>query len=256
MSEQDLMLLKEMLLNRRREIFDRLRQFESNWKTLQEREIEEEEEAQKADLTSLYDHLDGFETAQIEAIDLALFKMAVGKFGVCESCKKAMSLKRLKALPEARLCRRCAGKFEEKQRRLPPSREVIAARVELPPEYRNLDDEELGEAILEEIRYDGRIDRHELNIICRKGVVFLEGVLPSENEHQILLRILTERMGFTAIIDHLGIDRVIWERLKRAPGRADFPVSVDAEEITEDVFKSQEEGKSYMFPDRPPSEKE
>lgn len=256
MSEQDLMLLKEMLLNRRREIFDRLRQFESDWKTLQEREIEQEEEAQKSDFTSLYDHLDKFETEQIEAIDLALFKMAVGKFGVCESCKKPMSLKRLEALPEARLCRRCADKFEEKQQRLPSTREVIAARVELPPEYKDLDDEELRDAILEEIRYDGRIDRHELSIICRKGVIFLEGFVPTEDQHQILLRILTERMGFTAVIDYLGINKVIWERLKRAPGRAEFPVSADAEEITEDVFESQEEGKSYMFPDRPPSEKE
>ena len=58
MAEKDLTRLRGKLLESRREIFDRLRQLESDWKELEEREIELEEEAQKVDLTSLFDRLD------------------------------------------------------------------------------------------------------------------------------------------------------------------------------------------------------
>ena len=55
-SERDMRGLREMLLRRRRGIFQR---FESDWQALGERDIELEEEGQKADLTSLYDHWRG-----------------------------------------------------------------------------------------------------------------------------------------------------------------------------------------------------
>ncbi|MCK4389879.1 MAG: TraR/DksA C4-type zinc finger protein [Desulfobacterales bacterium] len=253
MSKQEMMRLREMLLKRRKEIFERLRQFESDWQPLTERDIELEEEAQKADLTRLFDELDEREQHELEEIDLALCRMAVGSYAICENCKNQISLKRLQFLPAARLCRKCARKYEEKQEKLPPAREVIT-RGQVPSEYRNLSNEELATLILERFRNDGRVDLEELQISCRKGVVYLEGVVPSESEHQILLQILTDVMGFTSIVDHLKINKLTWEQEERAPGRADFPLSVDVDEITEDVFESQEEGKPYMFPDRPPPE--
>ena len=54
-----------------------------------------------------------------------------------------------------------------------PQPEMITVRAELPVEYKDLDDEELKDAISEENRNDGRIDRHELYIIYKKGVIFL-----------------------------------------------------------------------------------
>jgi len=108
MDEQDLQRLKSLLLRQRREIYDRLQGLESDWDALSERDIEWEEEAQKADLTALFSQLDVMEKREIEEIDRALTKMAADTYGVCEKCRKPISLKRLEVLPATRFCRRCA----------------------------------------------------------------------------------------------------------------------------------------------------
>ncbi len=41
-------------------------------------------------------------------IDLALEKINQGKYGVCERCGKPINKRRLKFLPQARLCIRCS----------------------------------------------------------------------------------------------------------------------------------------------------
>lgn len=252
-SERDMRGLREMLLRRRRGIFQWLQRFESDWQALGERDIELEEEGQKADLTSFYDQLDERRIEEIEEIDLALCRLAVGSYGICESCQELISLKRLEALPATPLCRKCSCKYEEKRKKLPPAREVITC-AELPSEYQNLSDEELGMLILEHLRNNGRVDLEELAISCQNGVVYLEGVVPSEDEHSILLQTLTDVMCLTSIVDHLGIDELMWERQDRAPGRASFPLSTDTDEISNDVFESQEKETPYMFPDQPPPE--
>jgi RNA polymerase-binding transcription factor DksA len=108
MGEQDLFRLKEMLLRRRQEIFQRLQELDAEWQTLGEHDIEREEEAQKADLTALFDQLDRREKEEIEEIDLALTKMAAATYGICEKCRRPIVLKRLEALPATRFCRGCA----------------------------------------------------------------------------------------------------------------------------------------------------
>jgi len=54
MNAEDLIRLKTLLLKRRREIFDRLQRFESDWDALIERNFEMEEEARKADLSAIF----------------------------------------------------------------------------------------------------------------------------------------------------------------------------------------------------------
>ncbi len=44
---------------------------------------------------------------KLRDINLALEKIKKGKYGVCESCGKKISQKRLKISPEARLCLKC-----------------------------------------------------------------------------------------------------------------------------------------------------
>ena len=253
--KEDLVRLRVMLLKQHQDILKWVRRFESDWQALKERDIELEEEAQKADITSPYDQLDERRQEELEEIDLALCRMAVGGYGICEGCHKAISLKRLEALPTARLCRKCIRKYEEKQKELPRAMEVISS-AEVPSEYRNLSNQELRMAILEHLRNDGRIDLEEIDIFCRKGVVYLEGVVPSQSEHHILLQILTDAMGFPSVIDHLQINELLWEREDRASGRAPFAPRADEEEISNDLFESQEKETPYMFPDRPPSEEE
>ncbi len=43
----------------------------------------------------------------LQAIDDALLRISVGKFGVCEACKYPISKVRLEAVPWTRLCRDC-----------------------------------------------------------------------------------------------------------------------------------------------------
>jgi RNA polymerase-binding transcription factor DksA len=108
MDEHERQHLKSLLLRRRREIYDHLQGLESDWEALSERDIEWEEEAQKADLTALFNQLDEREKREIEEIDLALTKMAATTFGLCEKCRKPIDLKRLEVLPATRFCKRCA----------------------------------------------------------------------------------------------------------------------------------------------------
>jgi RNA polymerase-binding transcription factor DksA len=68
MGEKDLQHLKGLLLRQRREILDRLHGLESDWQALSERDIEREEEAQKADLASLFDQLDERERQEINYV--------------------------------------------------------------------------------------------------------------------------------------------------------------------------------------------
>jgi len=44
---------------------------------------------------------------RLKNINLALEKIKKGKYGICEKCKKPISIKRLKAIPEAKFCKKC-----------------------------------------------------------------------------------------------------------------------------------------------------
>ena len=106
---------------------------------------------------------------------------------------------------------------------MPPAREVIAC-AELPGEYQNLSDEELGLLILEHLGNDGRVDLEELEISYRKRVVYLEGVVPSEHEHSMLLQILADVMGLTSMVDHIGINESVEMISRLVPGRLAKPL--------------------------------
>jgi hypothetical protein len=89
-----------------------------------------------------------------------------------------------------------------------------------PENYRwiwTYDDQELAAHLEELIRDDGRIDMDELHISAQKEVIYLEGALPSEPQHQMLLNFLTDIAGIQEIIDHLEIQRLAWERARTAP---------------------------------------
>ena len=47
-------------------------------------------------------------------VDDALRQVKEGKFGLCQQCKKAIRLKRLEAVPYARLCIKCKEEMEKK----------------------------------------------------------------------------------------------------------------------------------------------
>lgn len=108
MTTLDLNQIKDVLLKQRQEIVARLHSLEEGWNDLGEREIEREEEAQKADLTSLYDKLDAREIEEIKEIDSALFKIDTSGYGICQQCQKPISVARLEVLPATPWCKSCA----------------------------------------------------------------------------------------------------------------------------------------------------
>lgn len=116
--------------------------------------------------------------------------------------------------------------------------------------------EEVVAAIDEEIRRDGRIDTQELDIMVFQGIVYLKGSLPSEEEREILLQILTDVMGFQEIADLLDVKHVLWERPDRSPDGPQPAGPVNQEDLTEDVIESVKEGVPYLPPDQPIPEEE
>ena len=56
------------------------------------------------------------EQQSLNMIDDALRKITEGTYGVCESCEKTIAVKRLNAVPSARLCIKCQETEEKKKR--------------------------------------------------------------------------------------------------------------------------------------------
>jgi DnaK suppressor protein len=138
--------LKELLLNRKREILEQIAHLEMGRNAQKERVIELGDAAQKEELIRLLDHLVERGSEKVREIDLAFERMASGKYGICEICEKRIEPKRLKVLPVTRLCRKCAQNYEKIQNlRKHPRDEIIDD--ELIEEYRDLLDESILEGI-------------------------------------------------------------------------------------------------------------
>jgi hypothetical protein len=115
-----------------------------------------------------------------------------------------------------------------------------------------LTDRELIEAIQEHVKEDGRIDTEELHVVCRKGIVYLSGVLPSEAQHQILVQTLTDVMGFKEIVDHIEVEELLWENDKRTKEPApETTTRWEESPTTEDVVESTEDGREFVAPAKP-----
>jgi len=257
MTDRDYIHLRSLLLDRRKELTDRVRSLEAGWEALGERDIELEEEAQKAGISEPYDLLDGRIKDEIEQIDLALSKMVVNDYGTCESCGDEIDLRRLEAIPWTRLCIECANEYERKRETLPETSEVIGS-AKLPDDLQGLTNKQVERMIYERLGKEGRLDVEELQISVRKGVLYLEGALPGESEHQIVLRILTEEMGFAAVVDRLVVSDVMWETEDRTSGTVppeateEERLIYDGEEMSDDVFEAEESDVPYMAPESPP----
>jgi len=120
MASPELEEIKSKLLAMRREIFQHLHQLENGWQELADRDIEFEEEAQKAELSELFAHLDNRQKEELEDIDDALAKIANLTYGKCESCGKTIPMLRLLATPATRLCFDC-NRREEEKKKIPPA---------------------------------------------------------------------------------------------------------------------------------------
>ena len=92
--------------------------------TLEDRESELEESAQKDRMTRLESRLTERGQILLRQIDDALERIDTGTFGECERCGNEISQARLKAMPTAALCIECATAVEKRQRTLGMNEDV------------------------------------------------------------------------------------------------------------------------------------
>jgi len=254
--------LVEQLRRQREMIFQEVADVEQDLQWIAEdRESELEERAQEGRTARLLARLDDVGKREIEEIDEALRRMSAGAYGICEGCGGTVPLRRLQALPTTRKCIGCAREEEEEARQFAPRglEPPLRHPGRVPADLNLLSDPELEAWLREQVREDGRVDREELRIVCRHGVVHLEGTLPSEAEHQILLGLVQDVAGLQEVVDRLEIRELLWERDDRAEGigpSGERPPGSERGAGTEDVVESLEEGESYVPPDRPTAEEE
>jgi DnaK suppressor protein len=242
-------------MERRKEILYRVRQLQAGWQGLEERSIELEEEAQKATITDAYDKLDQSGKKEIELIDFALVKMSVGEYGICENCGDDIDLRRLRILPMARLCVECAREFEKKREVLPLTTEVMPSG-KLPDKYQGLSNDAIVNRIYNRLRTDRRINTDHLKVTVRRGIVYLEGVLSGEPEHQMVMQTLTDIMGFSSIVDRLDVNEFFRADEDQAEGpypdaaTPDDQMLYGQEDLSEDLFEAGDDT-PYSPPTRP-----
>lgn len=255
--------MSEQLRRRREMIFEEVAHAEDDLRWIAEdRESELEERAREERTARLLARLDDAGKREIEEIDEALRRLSAGTHGVCEGCGGPIPLDRLRVLPMTRLCIECARAEEAEARQFAlPGGEQPPLRHpgRLPADLAGLSDVEIAQSLRERIREEGRIDCEELRVVCRHGVVHLEGTVPSEAEHGVLLGLLKDVAGLQEVVDHLEIRELPWEREDRNPGvgpSGDRPPGSEPLVGTEDVVESIEEGMTYVPPGGPVPDEE
>jgi DnaK suppressor protein len=246
--EEALTLVRDQLTRRRDEVFRAHERAEDARRSLTEPEVEFEETAQNESIADRLASLDERERQEIEAIDQALEKIKLGRYGLCQVCEKPISLKRLQALPWATLCRTHANLRKE------PRSETEEAKGRLPPEYEGLSGSELGDIIADELREDGDFDLDELKIAVRAGQLHLEGFLPTEAQRRRLLEVVQEHLEFSNVVDEVVVSRTPWEREDRTSGIKEIEDVLDEhegeeEEVGQGPIASRKAGTPFVPPD-------
>ncbi|MCK9226844.1 MAG: TraR/DksA family transcriptional regulator [Syntrophorhabdaceae bacterium] len=249
LSPKEIARLKERLVRERDRVFNIHARLREDREDLVAPEVEFEENAQKDGLLEPVSEIDDSQEARLDAITDALEKIESGQYGRCERCGRQIEPKRLDALPWATLCSACQAEAERGPvRGLSEDVEL----PELPPDLQDLSDDEILRYVLDELQEDGRVDLEELTIECSRGIIHVDGFLPSEAQHQILLEILLDSIGIASLTDHISIDPLLWETDdrtsgKRGPGE-EARKALSSDE-TSDAYVSRTSGASLDVPD-------
>jgi RNA polymerase-binding protein DksA len=257
MDARDIRTFRRALLQQRQMLLGEVSRVEAELQQITEhRDSEIEEAAQEERTARLLAQLDDRGKAELSEIDRALFRIEKKRYGVCEGCGERIPKGRLAALPATPYCRECAGRVERGVS-LENEPEDVPRSGPIPADYSLLTGRELEEAIREHVHNDGRVDLEELRIVCRHGVVYLDGALPSQAEHQIVLHTITDVMGLTEVVDRVQIREILWEREDRdKPGEAAEKRPWDDSGATEDVTESHDQGVDFEPPEGPVPDEE
>jgi len=216
MDQQSLNACKRILSLRRRELTKEVAHTEADLQRLSEDDASDwsdraQEERTKDELT----RLDANELEELGEIEMALQRIADTSYGMCEHCGAAIPIERLRALPSTRFCAECAKQTEAAEVKAALTEEDVPEEGQRPPDLMNLSDQELEEVIWDQVREDGRVEAEELEVICKRGVVFLGGALPSVAQHSIVLQLVTDVLGFQDVVDRIEIEQLAWQREDR-----------------------------------------
>jgi DnaK suppressor protein len=263
--------LAQKLRQQRRELLKDVAETEADLRAIEtERARELEERAQQTDAARLFARLDDRHKQQIEEIDQALTRIALGTYGSCARCGQPIPIARLRALPTARFHVQCMGEEEglpgapEEEESLIATLEESAVSAEeeraptdrMPADLNALSDEEVEDYLREQLRADGRVDLDELQIAYRGRVIYLDGALPSEAQHQILQQYIADFAGIEEVVDRLVVNELLWEREDRTePPPPEEPQAEAEPGGTEDVVESEQEGIDYEPPAGPTQER-
>lgn len=209
--ENTVSILRDRLVDEKKKGLVNGQKIDDSRRRLHQPEREAAESAKKTNISRVKEQQENTTLSKIKDIEAALAKISMGKFGDCEACGDPIRKKRLLAIPWTRYCIVCAE-----------NREVFSEDNldEVPVSVGNngLTDEEMVNAVWDELFSENRIDTEELEITCKNGVIMLDGYLPGRKEHSILLGIIHDILDFNEIIDNIRFDRQLWERRDRPPG--------------------------------------
>jgi RNA polymerase-binding protein DksA len=101
--------LRESLLARRKELLARVRNIEMDFRH-EENPLEKDADEQSLQIENddVLNALDDAGRRELESIRRALARMESGDYGICASCGEPIAPARLRALPTAEHCIRCA----------------------------------------------------------------------------------------------------------------------------------------------------
>jgi RNA polymerase-binding protein DksA len=252
--------IRSRLIKRRKQILEQRNSTNTSWQKLKEPEVEFEETAAKEKMAGVLAQLDDREKQEIEQIDTALVKIRTGGFGMCESCGRQIAESRIKAIPWAGFCIECAEKQEQGPARVAPPLEKspVLSRDKTGQGHTDI---QIKEMIEEQLDLDDRVETDELIVYSEDGWVYLEGCLPAGTQHEILMGIVQDILGFRDIVDQVQIDRQLWERQKYTKQGGNTPFQQWKEKTMHsqggetDVWTSREFGTPMEPPDKLDPEK-
>lgn len=96
---------KDILLNRKRELYRRLDKIDRDLDTL--KSADSSDRAIERENDEVLEEFGHAGLKELEAIEAALDRIAAGTFGLCAKCGEPISPARLKAVPHAALCEEC-----------------------------------------------------------------------------------------------------------------------------------------------------
>jgi RNA polymerase-binding transcription factor DksA len=98
------------LCGRQRELFERLVLLERDVRRMDDRLLGDfAEHALQRENDDMIDRLRALTEWELDQIDSALERIALGDYGACARCGQAIDAARLEILPHAALCASCAG---------------------------------------------------------------------------------------------------------------------------------------------------